>query len=344
MAAGAADARALKWARTGDALTLDPHAQNEGPTHNLMQQIYEPLLIRDATRQGAADAGAVMGGDERPDGVGVQAAPGREVPQRQRLHCRRCRVLAGARAAADIGHEGAAELDREGEQGRRLTVHIKTKGPNPLLPNYLTNMFIMDKEWSEANNTVTVQDYKEQEGQLRGPQRQRHRALRARVARAGRQDRAEAQRWLLGQGRVAAGHHRDHLSDDQVRRHARRGAARRARSISCRTCPCRTSTGWRRPPNLKVNLGPENRTIFFGMDVGLAGAARPPTSRARTRSPTSACGRRCNMAIDREAIKRAVMRGQSVPAGVDRAAVRQRLHQGARRIAQGRSGQPPRRC
>ena len=49
MAAGAADARSLKWARTGDALTLDPHAQNEGPTHNLMHQIYEPLLIRDAS-------------------------------------------------------------------------------------------------------------------------------------------------------------------------------------------------------------------------------------------------------------------------------------------------------
>jgi peptide/nickel transport system substrate-binding protein len=47
-AAAAADARSLKWARISDALTLDPHAQNEGPTHNLMHQIYEPLLIRDA--------------------------------------------------------------------------------------------------------------------------------------------------------------------------------------------------------------------------------------------------------------------------------------------------------
>src|SRR5262245_10659668 len=45
----AADARGITWARTGDALTLDPHAQNEGPTHNLNHQIYEPLLIRDHT-------------------------------------------------------------------------------------------------------------------------------------------------------------------------------------------------------------------------------------------------------------------------------------------------------
>ena len=44
-----ADARTLKWARQGDSLTLDPHAQNEGPTHALAHQIYEGLLQRDMT-------------------------------------------------------------------------------------------------------------------------------------------------------------------------------------------------------------------------------------------------------------------------------------------------------
>ena len=39
----------LRWARAGDSLTLDPHAKNEGPTHTLAHQIYEPLLIRDAS-------------------------------------------------------------------------------------------------------------------------------------------------------------------------------------------------------------------------------------------------------------------------------------------------------
>ncbi|MGH6814065.1 MAG: ABC transporter substrate-binding protein, partial [Hyphomicrobiaceae bacterium] len=47
MAAGLAEARTVKWARSGDSLTLDPHAQNEGPTHNLSHHIYEPLIIRD---------------------------------------------------------------------------------------------------------------------------------------------------------------------------------------------------------------------------------------------------------------------------------------------------------
>jgi peptide/nickel transport system substrate-binding protein len=43
----AADAKSLRWARSGDALTLDPHAQNESPTHNLMHLFYEPLVLRE---------------------------------------------------------------------------------------------------------------------------------------------------------------------------------------------------------------------------------------------------------------------------------------------------------
>src|SRR5215813_15129841 len=49
LAGSTADARALKWARSGDALTLDPHAQNEGPTHNVLHLVYEPLILRERT-------------------------------------------------------------------------------------------------------------------------------------------------------------------------------------------------------------------------------------------------------------------------------------------------------
>ena len=95
-AAGAADARAIKWARSSDALTLDPHAQNEGPTHNLLQQIYEPLMIRTAKGELVPTLATSWKLTDRPDGVGVQAAPGREVPQRQRLQRRRRGVLASS--------------------------------------------------------------------------------------------------------------------------------------------------------------------------------------------------------------------------------------------------------
>ena len=34
-------AASLKWSMPGDSLTLDPHAQNEGPTHMVSRQVSE---------------------------------------------------------------------------------------------------------------------------------------------------------------------------------------------------------------------------------------------------------------------------------------------------------------
>ena len=39
-------AKIIKWSMQGDSLTLDPHAQNEGPTTMVSRQIYEALVTR----------------------------------------------------------------------------------------------------------------------------------------------------------------------------------------------------------------------------------------------------------------------------------------------------------
>ena len=39
-------ANVIKWSMQGDSLTLDPHAQNEGPTTMVSRQIYEALVTR----------------------------------------------------------------------------------------------------------------------------------------------------------------------------------------------------------------------------------------------------------------------------------------------------------
>ena len=39
-------ANSIKWSMPGDSLTLDPHAQNEGPTTMVSRQIYEALVTR----------------------------------------------------------------------------------------------------------------------------------------------------------------------------------------------------------------------------------------------------------------------------------------------------------
>jgi len=45
----ATNAQTLRWTSQGDALTLDPHSQNEGPTIVMNGQMYERLVSRDPT-------------------------------------------------------------------------------------------------------------------------------------------------------------------------------------------------------------------------------------------------------------------------------------------------------
>ena len=202
LVAGAADARTIKWARSGDALTLDPHAQNEGPTHNLLHQIYEPLILRDRTGK-LLPTLATSWKITRT----IRRCGSSSCAQGVKFH------NGNAFNADDVVFSLERALQPTSDMKGLLTsidkvskvddntVHIKTKGPNPLLPSYLTNLYMMDKEWSEANNTDHRAGLQGQEGQLRRPQRQRHRRLRAGLARAGREDGAQAQRRLLGQGR-----------------------------------------------------------------------------------------------------------------------------------------------
>ena len=66
--------------------------------------------------------------------------------------------------------------------------------------------------------------------------------------------------------------------------------------------------------NLAVTIGPENRTIFLGMDMS---SPQLRSSDVKGKNPFADLRVRqaMNMAINREAIQRVVMRMQSVPAG-----------------------------
>ncbi|MEQ9448509.1 MAG: ABC transporter substrate-binding protein, partial [Rhodospirillaceae bacterium] len=44
MLAGVAQAETVRWARSSDSLTLDPHSQNQGVTHTFAHHIYETLM------------------------------------------------------------------------------------------------------------------------------------------------------------------------------------------------------------------------------------------------------------------------------------------------------------
>ncbi|MCF6321447.1 MAG: ABC transporter substrate-binding protein, partial [Rhizobiaceae bacterium] len=155
-----ASAQTLRWARAGDALTLDPHAQNEGPTTALNHQIMEPLLIRDMTGKTVPALATEWAPSKDDPNVwsfklreGVKFHDGSEFDSEDV-------VFSFNRAMTkDSDYKELLASVKEVRANGKYGFEIVTNGPNPIMPSNLTNLFIMDKTWAEANNAVKVQDY-----------------------------------------------------------------------------------------------------------------------------------------------------------------------------------------
>ncbi|MEM6373744.1 MAG: ABC transporter substrate-binding protein, partial [Pseudomonadota bacterium] len=153
-------AETLKWARAGDSLTLDPHAQNEGPTSTLAHQIMEPLIIRDHT--GAIEAALATEWGPSPDDANIWVFTLREgVTFHDGATFDSEDVVFSLNRAMtpDSDYKELLASVTEVRATGPYTVEIVTDGPNPIMPNNLTNLFIMDKDWAEANGATKVQDY-----------------------------------------------------------------------------------------------------------------------------------------------------------------------------------------
>ena len=314
LAAPTAHARAVKWARTADALTLDPHAQNEGSTHNLNHQFYEPLLIRDHTGKILPTLAVSWRITEDPSVW--------EFKLRQGVKFHNGNPFNADDVVFSLDRARQPTADMKGlltsiESVSRVddnTVHIKTKGPNPLLPSYLTNLFMMDKEWSEANNSVTVQDYKAKKDNFAvrnangtGPFIVVSREQDVKTVLKRNPD-------YWGNGELASGI--TEITFLPIKSDATRVAALLSGEVDfVQDVPVQDIDRLEKTPNLKVNLGPENRTIFLGLDVA-SPELRSSNVKGKNPFADKKVREAMHTAIDREAIKRAVMRGQSVPAGV----------------------------
>jgi len=155
-------AKTLRWASVGDALTLDPHAQNEGPTAAMNQHIYDPLIQRDPNLKKVpnlalswkAIAPNVWEFKLRPN---VKFSDGTPFTADDVVFSI-TRVLS---PTSDFKTYLASV--KEAKAIDPLTVHMITDGPNPILPDQLTNIFIMSKAWCEKHSVTKPQSYKDKE-------------------------------------------------------------------------------------------------------------------------------------------------------------------------------------
>ena len=315
LALSAAEARPLKWARSGDALTLDPHSQNEGPTGALNQNIYEGLTERDHTGKLSpllAVSWRVLPNDPTIWEFKLQSG---------------VKFHDGSPFSADdvvFSYERAMQptSDFKGyltsvdkvTKVDDTTVQIKTKGPNPLLINNTESIRIMSKAWAEKNNAVKTQDFKNKEENfaVRNANGTGAFTLVSREADVKTVLKRNDGYWNKAKVPLEI----TELTYVPIKQDATRVAALLSGEVDfVQDVPVQDIARLKSQPKLRVTSGAENRTIFFGMDVAAADLkgddvqGKNPFADKRVRQAM-------NMAINRPAIQRVVMRGESVPTGV----------------------------
>src|SRR5215217_7555796 len=151
-----AEARTIRWAAMGDALTLDPHATSDGGTQALNRQIYDTLVTRGPKGELVGELAASW----RTLAFDAQSWEFRLRPG-VRFHNGAALtaddvVFSLQRALAPASDLRAllASVDRV-TRVDDLTFRIRTKGPNPL-----TGVFILNRAWVEANGAAQPQDWR----------------------------------------------------------------------------------------------------------------------------------------------------------------------------------------
>ncbi len=308
-------AETLRWARSGDSLTLDPHAQNEGPTHALAHQLYEPLLQRDMAGQiipGLATSWRAL--DDNPNVWRFQLRAGVKFHGGEDFTADDV-VFSVKRAKLETSDmKGLLNSVVDVRKVDDLTVDIETAGANPLLINNLTNLFMMDQGWTESNGSAVPQDFANGQTTYAAANANGTGAYQL-VSRTPDERtvlKANPNYWGVGQFPLEV----SEIIYTPIQSAATRVAALLSGEVDfVQDIPVQDLGRVDATSDLKVVTAAQNRVIFFGMNQGKADLdsdnvqGKNPFADVRVRQAM-------NMAINRDAIKQVVMRGQSDPTGV----------------------------
>ena len=304
----AVDAETLRWARVGDALTMDPHSQNEGPTHTLNHHIYETLVGRAVdgalTPRLATDWG--ISEDDETVWVftireGVKFHDGSDMTVEDVVFSLdRARTTPSGMAALHAAVEEVTAVDD-------TTVRVRMSGPAPLYVQNLTNTFIMSKAWAEANGVETAPNFAagEEAYSVRntngtGPYMLVERDPEVRTVLQVFEDHWDAAPEVT------------ELIYTPISEAATRVAALLSGEVDIvQDVPVQDIARLEQTDGIRVVRGPENRNIFFSYDMASDSLASSNAEGNPFASPE--VREAMSLVIDRNAIQQVVMRGESQP-------------------------------
>ncbi len=306
------NAATIKWSMPGDSLTLDPHAQNEGPTHMVSRQVYESLVTRTvdmsiepqlATSWKTSDPETwvftLRSGVKFHDGSSLKASD---------IEFSINRALSGTSDVKELidSITSVKAIDSK-------TIEIKTKGPNPILLNQLAQIFVMSEAWSNKNGCKEPQDYNASQETYcsinamgTGPFKITLREQNTRTVFK------KNKNWWGDDSQ----NNIDTIELLPIKNDATRVAALLSGDIDFTNfTPAQDIKRINSSSMHSVKSTPQARTIFFGMDQG---SKELRSSNIKGKNPLKDKRVRLAMyhALDMNAIKDKVMRGLSQPAGM----------------------------
>jgi len=305
----------LKWASQGDALTADPHSQNEGPTNAATLQIYESLVFRDPGMKlipALATSWSTVAGKPNVwefklrkgvkfhDGSAFSADDVVFTMQRIKL------------PTSDFKNYVKSVVEVKKVDSH--TVQLITKGPNPILPNQLTQIGIMSAAWAKKHKVEKPLDFKNKEESYAARHANGTGPYMLKLREPGvRTILVRNPAWW---GWKDAGGNVDEIVYTPIKNAATRVAALLSGQVDfVLDPPFQDLNRIGRSAKLKVVQTPQIRTIFLGLDTGVKELR---TSDVKGKNPFADAKVREAMyrAIDIAAIRKVVMRGLAVPAGI----------------------------
>jgi len=312
LAGAAAQAQTLRYASSGDLLTLDPHSQNESLTNMMNGQVYERLVMRDK-QLGIAPQLATSWQQLSPTKWRFKLRPG--VKFHDGAAFTADDVVFSVERARQPSSQIANYAAALGEVKKidDLTVEFTQKAPNPIFLQHLDTVFIMNKAWSEKYKVVRPQSFKDKEETYAATNANGTGPFQAVARTPGVKTSYKrfAGWWGKFDGNVQeAVYH-------QIANDATRTAALISGEIDFVLDPPPRDVARLRGTNgVKVIDGPENRIIYIGLDqardsllYGKSPDGKNPFKDVRVR-------RAMYQAIDIETIKSKLMNNQSAPTGV----------------------------
>jgi peptide/nickel transport system substrate-binding protein len=305
---GQVDAKTFRFANDGDANSMDPHARNETFLLSFTHNIYEPLVRRDKriklegalAQKWSNPSPTIWRFELRPNVKWHDGSPFTADDVVFTL------IRANSEGSNMRGHFASF---KEVRKVNDLTVEVETKYPDPVYADKLAQIAIMSKSWSEKNNATRSADLTKREENFAtrnamgtGPFMLKSREPDVKtvlVKNPNWWDKAE--------------HNLDEVEFSVIGNDATRVAALISGQVDMLyTVPPQDVNRIGQTPGLKVVQNPELRVVFLGFDqmrdelLESNVKGKNPFKDVRVR-------RAFYQAIDVDAIKSRVMRGQSTP-------------------------------